>query len=260
MVAKNVCGVPVTCKGLVWYFKTYIDIFKGNALPDPNTVFEATAKLSNESAVEEASAKYRNLMDKACGLADVYVEQDQLMSFHYEYKHLAITYFKVQPKMGGNDFSQSYLLQLGQQLDQLFVQYHQQNDQIGIIAKQSNESAVDAACKKYRNSMDEICGPGKPYVEQEQLKNYHSEYKQLAINLFQVLPKWGGNVYAQSNLVQLEQQLNQLFAQYLQQNEQRQPGFRNFVRQNREGIKIGINVAGAIAKLAVAIGSAVHRR
>lgn len=52
---------------LLHYFKRYTAIYHGNEIPEPKSIFIATAEANNMSATADAKSLYFALMDKVCG-------------------------------------------------------------------------------------------------------------------------------------------------------------------------------------------------
>lgn len=54
LLLKEISGVQVKAKDLVQYFKSYLNLFSGDELPEPKSMLVATAEANNLSAVAAA--------------------------------------------------------------------------------------------------------------------------------------------------------------------------------------------------------------
>ncbi|VVD01469.1 unnamed protein product, partial [Leptidea sinapis] len=114
LVVKEINGQRVRAKELLVYFKAYMNIYKGNDLPEPKSMLVATAEANNLTAVAEARELYTNLMEEICGGAKPYLQGQLLETEHKRIKDKALLAFRSKRKMGGDEFSQAYCEQLTQ--------------------------------------------------------------------------------------------------------------------------------------------------
>ncbi|XP_072171888.1 atlastin-2-like [Diadema setosum] len=128
LIVKEINGTKVTCRALVEYFKSYINIYKGDELPEPKTMLQATAEANNLAAVASAKDKYIKDMEQVCGGDKPYVGPDELEKRHMQIREAAISQFKEVRKMGGSEYSQSYEDQLLAELEESYEQYIKHND------------------------------------------------------------------------------------------------------------------------------------
>lgn len=79
-----------------------------------NVVFclQATAEANNLSAVAEAKEVYVQLMDDVCGGAKPYLNTALMESEHRRVIDKALHHFNSKRKMGGEEFSETYRIQL----------------------------------------------------------------------------------------------------------------------------------------------------
>ncbi|XP_017778827.1 PREDICTED: atlastin-like [Nicrophorus vespilloides] len=108
LVLKQINGQKVKARDLVQYFKSYLNICSGNKLPEPKSVLVATAEANNLSAVADAKDVYIALMEDVCGGNKPYLNTLK----HRTIKNKALLQFVRKPKMGGEEFSEKYKLQL----------------------------------------------------------------------------------------------------------------------------------------------------
>ncbi|XP_035449302.2 atlastin isoform X3 [Spodoptera frugiperda] len=133
LVPKLINGQKVRAKDLLQYFKSYMNIYKGNELPEPKSMLVATAEANNLTAVAEAKELYTKLMEEVCGGAKPYLQTQLLEAEHSRIKDKALHSFHSKRKMGGDEFSQSYFNQLIQDLDEQFNQFRAQNESKNIF-------------------------------------------------------------------------------------------------------------------------------
>ena len=124
---KQINGETITCSQLVEYFRAYIKIYDGEALPEPKTMLQATAEANNLSTVAKARDMYCELMDETCGSSKPYVSPNVLQEKHIESEKAALDCFDSTRKMGGMEFSVQYREKLAQDLEELHESYVQTN-------------------------------------------------------------------------------------------------------------------------------------
>lgn len=119
-------------RDLLLYFKSYINIFNGAALPEPKTILEvekfiftlliiviqginiyklsiqATAEANNLSAMAEAKEVYETLMEEVAGGAKPYLQPSRLEQEHHRARDKALHGFRSKKKMGGDEIAESY--------------------------------------------------------------------------------------------------------------------------------------------------------
>ncbi len=64
LVVKRINGERVTCGELCEYFKTYTQIFGDGNLPEPTSIFEATAEANNLNAFNKGMQFFKDEMNK----------------------------------------------------------------------------------------------------------------------------------------------------------------------------------------------------
>lgn len=133
LVVKEINGSKVTCKDLMEYFKAYVKIYQGEELPEPKTMLQATAEANNLTAVSQARDLYHGLMEKICGGDAPYVNPELLEDRHNEYRQQAIDKFTATRKMGGEEFSATYLHNLKNDIDDAYESFMKANDAKNIF-------------------------------------------------------------------------------------------------------------------------------
>uniref|UniRef100_A0A8C2CWJ6 Atlastin-1 n=1 Tax=Cyprinus carpio TaxID=7962 RepID=A0A8C2CWJ6_CYPCA len=130
---KEINGSKITCRGLLEYFKAYIKIYQGEELPHPKSMLQATAEANNLAAVAAAKDLYNKKMEEVSGGDRPFLAPSELQTRHLGMREEALTLFRSVKKMGGEEFSRRYLLQLEAEIDELFVQYIKHNDSKNIF-------------------------------------------------------------------------------------------------------------------------------
>lgn len=130
---KEINGSKITCRGLLEYFKAYIKIYQGEELPHPKSMLQATAEANNLAAVAAAKDLYNKKMEEVCGGDRPFLAPSELQSRHVGIREEALQLFRSVKKMGGEEFSRRYLLQLETEIDEVFVQYIKHNDSKNIF-------------------------------------------------------------------------------------------------------------------------------
>ncbi|XP_046402727.1 atlastin isoform X2 [Ischnura elegans] len=133
LVLKEISGEKVKAKELVQYFKSYIQIYKGDDLPEPKSMLEATAEANNLSAVAAAKEMYSVLMESVCGGTKPFLSSEHLEAEHLRIKYKALDCFISKPKMGGAEFAEKYKLQLSGELEEMYSAYKAHNESKNIF-------------------------------------------------------------------------------------------------------------------------------
>jgi len=112
LVLKEVNGRRITGRELMEYFRVYINIFQGEDLPEPKSMLLATAEANNLAALAVAKAEYVRGMEELCGGDTPYMSSAQLEEYHEAYRNRAVRKFKETRKMGGDDYSLTFVEKL----------------------------------------------------------------------------------------------------------------------------------------------------
>ncbi|XP_067130951.1 atlastin-2 isoform X1 [Centruroides vittatus] len=134
LVRKEINGRKITARELVEYFKAYVNVFKGDELPEPKTMLEATAEANNLAAVASAKDYYSSHMQKVCGGDRPYISVRQLQEEHEHYHDQALQTFTNIRKMGGPEFSKMYLEQLNKEILETYENFVKHNESKNIFA------------------------------------------------------------------------------------------------------------------------------
>jgi atlastin len=128
LIAKSINGVEINAGDLVSYFQAYIKIYQGDDLPEPKTMLQATAEANNLAAVAAARDIYQHEMEQLVGGDKAFIKQDLLETHHNHISTKAIDKFQSIRKMGGSEYSEQYLSQLTDELEELYGNYIKQNE------------------------------------------------------------------------------------------------------------------------------------
>ncbi|KAH0955471.1 hypothetical protein HN011_008540 [Eciton burchellii] len=133
LVTKKINGQDVKAKDLLEYFKSYINLYKGDELPEPKSMLVATAEANNLTAVAEAKDSYLKMMESVCGGTKPFLATAHLESEHQHCMDTALRQFQNKRKMGGEEFSQIYMEKLIKDMDDAFLQFKAHNESKNIF-------------------------------------------------------------------------------------------------------------------------------
>ncbi|KAL7731110.1 hypothetical protein ACLKA6_014309 [Drosophila palustris] len=145
LVYKEISGQRVRARDLIQYFQSYMSIYKGNELPEPKSMLVATAEANHLTAVASAKELYNQLMEEVCGGTRPYLSTAHLETEHMRVKDKALFQFAAKRKMGGEEFTEKFRLQLDADLEEVFVNYRAHNESKNIF-KAARTPAVYFAC------------------------------------------------------------------------------------------------------------------
>jgi len=134
LVIKKISGSAVTGRQLLEYFKVYINVFKGEAMPEPKSMLEATAEANNRAAVAMARDFYTTRMEEACGGNKPYIHPKQLERQHADLLVAALDLFEKTPKMGGREYSETYLSELRTCIQDTWAHFEAQNNSKNVFS------------------------------------------------------------------------------------------------------------------------------
>ncbi|KAL7021389.1 hypothetical protein ACKWTF_011856 [Chironomus riparius] len=133
LIVKEINGQKVKARDLVQYFKSYLNIFKSEDMPEPKTMLLATAEANNLNAVAAAKDIYSQHMDDICGGKSPYQKPQYLEVEHVRAREKAVYHFVSKRKMGGEEFSEIYKQQLVDFVEDAFINYKEQNESKNIF-------------------------------------------------------------------------------------------------------------------------------
>ncbi|XP_064458911.1 atlastin-2-like [Ornithodoros turicata] len=100
LVPKKVNGRIINCKELLWMFQTYFTVFDQKELPQPMSVFNATAFIHNKRIRDEIIQKYETEMEKATGVTNISASDADIEMNHNKLKEECLSQFDKEPKLG----------------------------------------------------------------------------------------------------------------------------------------------------------------
>ncbi|XP_023340879.1 atlastin isoform X1 [Eurytemora carolleeae] len=133
LVIKSQGGKEVKTKEIIQFFKSYIDVFRGNSMPEPKSMLEVTIEVNNLVSLASAKELYTASMESLCGGDRPYLNEQVLEIEHKRILDSAILEFDARKKMGGEEFSHKYREQLLRELEDSFIQYKAHNDSKNIF-------------------------------------------------------------------------------------------------------------------------------
>lgn len=133
VVVKKISGNDVKCKEVAGFFRAYIEIFKGDEMPEPKSMLEATSEANNLASLSESKEAYTGGMDAVCGPDKPYINEHILEIEHLRTRDAALEVFNGRRKMGGEEFSQKYRERLEVEIGEAFENYKAMNDNKNIF-------------------------------------------------------------------------------------------------------------------------------
>jgi len=124
---KKSGGKNVKCKEIVQFFKSYMDVLKGNDMPEPKSMLEVTIEANNLVSLASAKELYIASMESLCGGDKPYLSEQVLEIEHLRIIESAMEEFDSRRKMGGEEFSHKYREQLRGQIDESYEHYKAHN-------------------------------------------------------------------------------------------------------------------------------------
>nr|CDS33517.2 atlastin 2 [Hymenolepis microstoma] len=150
LTVKSINGQPVTCGELMEFFRAYMKIFQSDELPQPVSMYEATAEVNNLNACNRSRNLYVQEMNEVfvpavarvgqsvaeraigvspqvCGPRKPYVSNKVVDDAHQRCQEKALKEFRRTPKMGGEDVAEGYENKLIQEIEELYMNYKMSN-------------------------------------------------------------------------------------------------------------------------------------
>jgi len=133
LVVKAMGGKEVKAKEIVQYFKSYMEIFKGNTMPEPKSMLEVTIEANNLVSLASAKELYMTTMESLCGGEKPYLNEQVLDLEHTRVIETALVEFDSRKKLGGEEFSTKYRDQLIRECEEAFGNFKTHNDSKNIF-------------------------------------------------------------------------------------------------------------------------------
>jgi len=133
LVVKAMGGKEVKAKEIVQYYKSYMEIFKGNTMPEPKSMLEVTIEANNLVSLASAKELYMASMESLCGGERPYLNEQVLELEQSRILEAALAEFDSRKKLGGDEFSAKYRGQLIDEVDEAFSNFKAHNDSKNIF-------------------------------------------------------------------------------------------------------------------------------
>ena len=143
IIPKLMNGQPIHCEDLIQYFNSYMKIFKSDEMPEPKSVFEATAEANHLSALNFANDTYIEAMEAFFGADKSYFDKEALEKEHDKIKEQAMKVFDSRGKMGSEEFSQRYHKKLEADIDKSYIHYKRLNESKKILHDETKNFMKD---------------------------------------------------------------------------------------------------------------------
>ncbi|KAH9380054.1 hypothetical protein HPB48_020605 [Haemaphysalis longicornis] len=98
---RYVCWVRLSLSYFIRFLQRQVEIFHNDTLPEPRSMFEATADANNFMAVQRAIDHYRNGMEKELQGAKQYLDDKSLREKHQQMEESALELFDNVQNLGG---------------------------------------------------------------------------------------------------------------------------------------------------------------
>jgi len=125
---RKISGAEVKCKDLSRYMRAYVDIFKGDEMPEPKSMLEATSEANNLASLSEAKDLYTNMMEGVCGGDKPFINEHILEIEHLRIRDAALEVFDKKRKMGGESLSSKFRKQLDNEMTDSLEKYKLNNE------------------------------------------------------------------------------------------------------------------------------------
>lgn len=123
-VVKKINKEVVKCSGFLEYAMAYTKVFDGKDMPEPKTVFEATAIADNFTAMNEARKMYIEKMEEWFRNTNSYMKPSEFRNvIHAEIQDTCMQYFDSKWKVGGIEFSIKYRKELEVEIKVVLMKY-----------------------------------------------------------------------------------------------------------------------------------------
>ncbi|XP_065203805.1 atlastin-like [Planococcus citri] len=180
MNPKEINGEKINVSQWFMYLERFIHEFSHDSLPEPKSLFEATADANNLSAVAEAKETYDQSMLQAFECSKPFLTSEEFDNHHRKFKALAIEQFREKRKMGTEEFCESHRLKLEDSIRSSYNQFKLLNNS----KKEASMQATVTRAKKVYGEFMLLCENAKPYLSSNQFKHEHEKFAKKALDLF----------------------------------------------------------------------------
>ncbi|XP_031639305.1 atlastin-like [Contarinia nasturtii] len=155
LLIKMINGQNVRARDLVHYLREYTNLFNNNTLPEPQPMYEATAKVNNLILANDCVRNYSDFMEKQLINLDPYFKSDKLMELHKRAKIDAITKFKNTLKLGSDNAINFQQNEMEENIENHFISFQRKNEEKRNIfigkAKLHNEKICFELKEQFKN-------------------------------------------------------------------------------------------------------------
>ncbi|KAI1287885.1 Atlastin-2 [Halotydeus destructor] len=246
VVPKKVNGQAVTGKQLLELFTRYADVFGEGSLPEPKSLLEATAQVSNSMAVSAAAELYRAKMEGSFGKnVSVCHFSENLIRQHEAYLAEATGLFNNTRKMGPDTLIEPFRIQLISEIEHSLKYYASLNRLKCSILEQARTSvdikkqledlslkyknlqtihtgeegmAITAARRHYMSKMEDKAGRLSPSIDSLVLEQLNDQYYEEAVQIFRNLTL-NENQSKEASEDLLKSDISKLFEYHKSQND-----------------------------------------
>lgn len=147
LLVKRINGSDITCQQLLTSLQELVDVFNSGDLPDPKSIIEATAEMSNVTAATRAIEHYRSGMEEVFNGSRSYLDADFLHEQHLRLRQSAVDVLVKAPNISGTPLSHEHKERLLALIDQMFESSSKSNegDRIMAAAEQITEEGAAQA-------------------------------------------------------------------------------------------------------------------
>jgi len=209
---KKIAGKTVKSREMVDYFQKYLEIFNGDEIPEPKSIFDTTAEVTNLHALNEAKENYMRIMGDFKRSTNGPVQVDtELLDNHKHCLKESLKLFADNTKFGGEALAKHYHDVLLLEISEKFKSFKKLNDsKILNIFHQSKEG--------YLKSMEHHCGKEDP-LHQQKLVDHHIMYAKEATRKFQKIESTGSKAFSDTLLERLVKEIDERFIYYRNLND-----------------------------------------
>ncbi|KAI1306717.1 Atlastin-1 [Halotydeus destructor] len=240
---KESNGQAVTGKQLMEYFRAYVKIFTSGGLPEPGSIWEATAEANHQAAASAARDHYLTNMNTAFGTNTPAVSPSVFDSKQAQVYKDAMAVYHGQKKMGSKEFGAPFLTKLEETLTNMASSYKNVNAgklQAEKMAREAKETQlkIDALNEKYKEEqrkreeelkartamglardhymtkIERQFGTATNYIDPKYLQQKHNEFLQEAEAIYR---KEGGDM-SSAAIATFRQELNRVYQHNVQLN------------------------------------------
>ncbi|XP_055319310.1 atlastin-like [Sitodiplosis mosellana] len=236
---KKINGQNVRVRDLVPYLEAYIKIFNSDKLPEPRSVYNATAEASSLILQNDCVNLYVDSMQKAVTDIDPYFSETELMNVHQKFKNQAIDQFQKKPKLGDDRFLSSVQQKIESAIEEHFRSFNQTNEgkRKHFIEKANlhNVNLITGIKNGFEEKILAEVGKTNSDLKQSTLNGLYLQSKQAALQQFETM-KMGGSDISGDVRVKLEYELDDYHLKLMKMAELFSESLNIYTNSMRESI------------------------